>query len=110
MRLLGPVTPAGALAAAVRSSKAEGAVIASQLSVVRRADIEAIDAVGAIRGVATFYAGDAFAAASVRRGLPGVYLGDDLLEAVRVVERTLLPPRRSGRRSRRTPTTLAKSP
>ncbi len=101
VRVLGPMTPVEALTTAVRASKADGAIITSQRSVTRRAAIEAIGAVAGIPGVSTFFAGDAFAAASVRRGVPGVYLGTDLLEAVRVVERALLPRPRPRRRPTR---------
>jgi hypothetical protein len=37
-----------------------------------------------------FYAGNAFSSAAARAGVPGVHLGDDLLAAADVVERTLV--------------------
>jgi hypothetical protein len=47
--------------------------------------------------VTVFYAGDAFASASARREIPGVYLGTDLPGAVTMVQRALSP---SGRERR----------
>jgi hypothetical protein len=41
-----------------------------------------------------FYAGNAFSAPAARAGVPGVHLGDDLLAAAEVVERTLVLDRR----------------
>jgi DNA-binding transcriptional MerR regulator/methylmalonyl-CoA mutase cobalamin-binding subunit len=94
VRALGALTPAPALVQAVRTAGAAGAVVTSQRGVTRRAAIEAIRAVAAIPGVATFYAGDAFAPASARREVPGTYLGTDLPEALAIVERTIRPARR----------------
>lgn len=99
IRLLGQTTPAEAVVQAVRASGARGAVITSQRSVTRRPAAEAIRLVAAIPGVAPFYAGDAFASARARRDLPGSYLGTDLLEAVRIVERTLGGPSTRSRKS-----------
>ena len=36
-----------------------------------------------------FFAGDGFASPAARRGVPGIYLGDDVLAAIDIVERTL---------------------
>jgi MerR family transcriptional regulator, light-induced transcriptional regulator len=88
-RILGALTPAGSIVAAVRAAEAAGAVVTSQRSVTRRAAVEAIAAVAAIPGVTAFYAGDAFAAPASRRDVPGVYLGGDVVAAVDTLERTL---------------------
>jgi len=42
-----------------------------------------------VRGVHAFYAGDAFGAPAARRDVNGIYLGDDLVEAARVIESTV---------------------
>jgi DNA-binding transcriptional MerR regulator len=88
-RVLGAMTPAASLLATVRAVRAVGAVVAAQRSVTRRAAIESIAAVDAVPGVGAFYAGDAFVAASARRGVPGIYLGEDLIEAAEVLESAL---------------------
>lgn len=88
-RVLGAMTPATALASAVTSSRALAAVVTSQRRVTRRAATQAIDAVDALPGVRAFYAGDAFVTPAARRGVSGVYLGDDLVEAALVLERAL---------------------
>jgi len=92
VRMLGPLTPAPAVTRAVADTRARGAVIVSQRSVTRRSAIEAIAAVAALSDITAFYAGDAFAARSARRDVPGVYLGTDLVEATRIVERQLRRP------------------
>ncbi len=90
-RVLGSLTPVSSLVAAVRAAEAAGAVVTSQRSVTRRAAVEAISAVARIPGVRAFYGGDAFAAASSRRDVPGTYLGEDLTSAVAVLEEALAP-------------------
>ena len=88
-RVLGALTPISSLVAALRAAEADGAVVTSQRSVTRRAAIDAVRAVGAIPGITPFYAGDAFAAPSARRDVPGVYLGSDVVAGVAVLERAL---------------------
>ena len=58
----------------------------AQRSVTRRSAVEAIAAADALPGVHAFYAGDAFAAPAARKDVPGTYLGQDLVEAARVIE------------------------
>jgi methanogenic corrinoid protein MtbC1 len=91
-RVLGPLTPTSSLVAAVRAAEAVGAIITSQRNVTRRAAIEAATAVSAIPGVTAFYAGDGFAAVAARKDVPGVYLGDDVVKALDVLESTLSGP------------------
>jgi MerR family transcriptional regulator, light-induced transcriptional regulator len=91
VRVLGPLTPADAIASAVAATGATGVVITSQRGVTRRAAAEAIATVDALPGVTVFYAGDAFASASARREIPGIHLGTDLPGAVTIVERALAP-------------------
>jgi MerR family transcriptional regulator, light-induced transcriptional regulator len=99
VRMLGPLTPVDAVVGAIVTTGASGAVITSQRGVTRRAAVGAIRAAAALDGVTAFYAGDAFATASARRDVAGVYLGTDLVEAVGVVERAF---ERRSERVRRT--------
>jgi DNA-binding transcriptional MerR regulator/methylmalonyl-CoA mutase cobalamin-binding subunit len=89
VRLLGAMTPIPSLLAAVRASGAVGAVVTAQRRTNRRAAVAALAALAALPGVVAFYAGDAFATASSRKVVPGIYLGDDLVEAAAIVERAL---------------------
>jgi hypothetical protein len=88
-RVLGALTPSTALVSSVRAVRAAGAVVIAQRSVTRRAAVDSIAAVDAVPGVRALYAGDAFAAPSARRGVPGTYLGDDVVEAAAVLESAL---------------------
>ena len=72
-----------------RALKAPAAVVVAQRGVERRAALESITAVAALRRVRAFYAGDAFAAPTARRGVPGVYLGTDVVAAAEVLESEL---------------------
>jgi DNA-binding transcriptional MerR regulator/methylmalonyl-CoA mutase cobalamin-binding subunit len=86
--MLGAQTPADEIPSAARLMDASSVVIASHMAVARRAAVRSIQI--AIRdGFDVFYAGNAFAAKSNRRDLGGTYLGDDLIEASRSVERAL---------------------
>ncbi|HSL10130.1 MAG TPA: B12-binding domain-containing protein [Actinomycetota bacterium] len=89
LRTLGPLTPVDSLVAAVRAAEARGAVITSQRSVARRAAVDAIAAVDALPGVHAFYAGMAFAPAAGRKDVPGVWLGDDILDAATILDEVL---------------------
>lgn len=93
-RVLGPMTPAGALVGAVRSIEAVAAVVTAQRRVTRRAAVEALAAVHTLPGVLGFYAGDAFAAPGARRDVPGTYLGEDVLAAAEVFESEIPSPLR----------------
>ena len=88
-RVLGARTPTEALVSTVQALGAIGAVVTAQRSVTRRPAVEAIAAADALPGVHAFYAGDAFAAPSARKDVPGTYLGQDLVEAARVVESSI---------------------
>ncbi len=89
IRTLGPLTPVSSLVAAVRAAEAHGAVVSSQRSVTRRSAVEAIVAVDALPGVEAFYGGAAFGPAAARKDVPGTYLGEDIVEAADILERTL---------------------
>lgn len=88
-RVLGAMTPASALVSAVMSSRALAAVVTAQRRVTRRAAVEAIDAASALPGVRAFYAGDAFATPASRKGVGGIYLGEDVVEGAQVLEGAL---------------------
>jgi len=83
---LGPLTPVDALVSSVVETRARVAVVVAQRSVNRRSTLASIEAVDRLNGTDTFYAGGAFSSASSRRGVPGTYLGSDLIEAAGVVE------------------------
>jgi hypothetical protein len=85
-RVLGAATPSSSLVSAVVRSRAVGAVVTAQRGVTRRAAIESLAAVDALSGVAAFYAGDAFLAGAARRGAPGTYLGEDVIDAATILE------------------------
>lgn len=88
-RVLGALTPTASLVGAVRALKAPAAVVVAQRGVTRRAAMESVAAVDAMRRARAFYAGDAFAAPAARRGVPGVYLGTDVIAAAEVLESEL---------------------
>ena len=85
-RVLGSMTPVGALVGAVRSLESSAAVVTSQRGVTRRAAVEALAAVQALPGVRAFYAGNAFVAPAARRDVPGTYLGEDVVAAAELLE------------------------
>jgi len=85
-RMLGALTPAPSLLGAVRTLRAVAAVVVSQRSVTRRAAVDSLTAVDAVPGVRALYGGDAFVASSARRGVPGTYLGEDIVQAAEVLE------------------------
>lgn len=89
VRVLGAMTPIPSLLSAARATGAIGVVVTAQQRTNRRAAVQALVAASALPGVLVFYAGDAFATASARKGVPGIHLGDDLLEAATIVEREL---------------------
>jgi DNA-binding transcriptional MerR regulator len=93
-RILGAMTPTQSLVAAVRAVRARAAVVTAQRSVTRAAAVVSIEAVAAIPGVAAYYAGNGFANPAVRRRIPGVFLGDDVVAGADRLVRDLAEPRR----------------
>jgi DNA-binding transcriptional MerR regulator len=94
-RILGAMTPTESLVATVRAVRARAAVVTAQRSVTRAAAVASIEAVAMIPGVAAFYAGNGFVNPSVRRRIPGAFLGDDVVAAAdRLVSELAEPPRR----------------
>ncbi len=87
-RLLGARTPAPALVTAIRATGPAGVVVVSHLSVGRRAAVEALRAAEPT-GTRLFYAGNAFLAPPARAGVPGSYLGEDLVGAADIIDAAL---------------------
>lgn len=94
-RVLGARTPVKSLVTAIEATHAAAVVIVSHLSVVRRSAIEALRAAEDTDAL-TFYAGNSFVSAAARQRVPGVYLGEDYLEAVAIITSALID-RRVGR-------------
>jgi len=92
VRLLGADTPVPSIVEATRSTGAAGIVITAQRSIVRRAAVGTLTTVDRLPGVRIFYAGNAFAAARSRVGVPGTYLGDDLLVGADLIASALEAP------------------
>jgi MerR family transcriptional regulator, light-induced transcriptional regulator len=88
-RVLGAAVPAPSLLKALRTTNAEGVVITSHIASNRRATLESIHAAAELKDLHIFYAGNAFSSARSRNGVPGEYLGTDLLKAADVVDETL---------------------
>lgn len=91
-RVLGAMTPTDSLVATVRAVRARAAVVTAQRSVTRAAAIGSIVAVAAIPGVEAFYAGNGFANPSVRRRIPGIFLGDDVVAGADLLVQVLAQP------------------
>lgn len=88
-RILGAQTPSDSLVKAAGNAEAGGVVVTAQRGATRRSTVVSIRAASAQTRARVFYAGSAFVATSARRGVPGTYLGDDMVEASTIVERTL---------------------
>ncbi len=78
-RMLGALTPPGALVEACRTTRARAAVVVAQRSVHRQSTVASLKAVNGLSGVEVFYAGAAFSSSASRRDALGTYLGDDVL-------------------------------
>jgi MerR family transcriptional regulator, light-induced transcriptional regulator len=89
--VLGALTPVASLVQAVRTLRAEATVIASHMGITRRAALESIRTVSALGMTQVFYAGNGFAAARSRRGVPGTYLGTDMVAAAKLVSERTAP-------------------
>lgn len=89
VRILGANTPIESLLSAVRTSAAPGAVVTAQRRANRRSAAQALEALVALPDVTPFYGGAAFSPSASRRGVPGVYLGEDVIEAAALLQRTL---------------------
>ncbi|MDQ3641502.1 MAG: B12-binding domain-containing protein [Actinomycetota bacterium] len=91
--LLGERVPPAALAAAINRTRAAATIVVSHIASHRRATIASLRAADQTR-TRLFYAGNTFLAAPTRAGVPGTYLGEDLVQAVQTVSSALEPARR----------------
>jgi len=88
-QLLGERIPPAHLTAAIARTKAGATIVVSHIASHRRATVEALRAASQTN-TRLFYAGNAFLTPAARKGVPGSYLGEDLVDAVEMVARSLL--------------------
>lgn len=86
--LLGERIPPSDLKSAIDRTGAAATIVVSQIATHRRATVGALQA-AARTSTRLFYAGNAFLTPVTRKAVPGRYLGEDLIEAVEVVSRSL---------------------
>lgn len=84
--VLGARTPADSIITVARKVDAGAVVVACQWTNARRRAVAAVEALRDAGIDARFYAGAAFAVPKWRKSVLGTYLGDDLLEAVDLLE------------------------
>lgn len=82
--LLGERIPPSDLTAAINRTNAAATIVVSHIASNRRATVGALHA-AARTDTRLFYAGNAFLTPATRKGVPGCYLGEDLIEAVETV-------------------------
>ena len=102
-RLLGARTPADSLGKAVQETDPAAVIVVSHLSVARRSAIEALRS-AQLTDTALFYAGNAFLSPQSRRGVPGIYLGNNLSQAADIITGTITSATTSDRHSPHAPT------
>lgn len=83
--LLGAQTPPESFALTVREAGARAAVMLCHRPQARRGSLVTLRLLSSIKKARVFYAGNGFAAARGRRGVPGTYLGTDLSAAAALV-------------------------
>lgn len=86
--LLGERIPPADLTAAIIRTGAAATILVSHIGSHRRATVAAMRA-AARTNTQLFYAGNAFLTPVARKGVPGIYLGEDLIEAVGIVASSL---------------------
>jgi len=86
--LLGERIPPNHLTAAIERTRAAATIVVSHIASHRRATVLALSAADRT-STELFYAGNAFLTPATRKGVPGSYLGEDLLEAVETVAGSL---------------------
>lgn len=84
-RYLGERTPASSLVRAIETVRPDAVIIASHMGTNRRATIASIRSAAEVAGDRIFYGGRAFISARSRRGLPGTYLGEDMVAAAEML-------------------------
>ncbi|WP_229054669.1 B12-binding domain-containing protein [Aeromicrobium sp. Leaf350] len=87
-RVLGARTSLRDLAAAVSATEPAAVVIVSHLSTQRRSAIESLISVSHAECL-TFYCGNAFLSPRSRQQVPGVYLGERMVEAASLIQRAV---------------------
>lgn len=87
--VLGALTPVASLMEAARTLRPPAVVVVSHMAQTRRATVDSLKAVVSL-GAAAFYAGNAFAPARSRRGVPGSYLGTDMTAAADLIDQAVL--------------------
>jgi DNA-binding transcriptional MerR regulator len=90
-RMLGARTSTLTLTTAIDANDAIGVVLVSHLGSGRQRAIQSVRAVASL-GTPIFYAGNAFASARSRYGLPGHYLGSHLDDACVLIDSELRQP------------------
>ena len=86
---LGEVTPTTSLLTTIQIVRPDAVVIASQLGTNRLSAVTSIRATSEVAPGRVFYGGRAFMSARSRRGVPGIYLGEEMVEAVALIESRL---------------------
>jgi MerR family transcriptional regulator, light-induced transcriptional regulator len=88
-RYLGEVTPTPSLLATIELVHPDAVVIVSQLGSNRLATLQSIRAAAEVAPERVFYGGRAFLSGRSRRGVPGMYLGEEMIAAAALIESTL---------------------
>jgi len=96
-RMLGPRTSVRALTTALRANSPSGVVVVSHLRATRLGAIQLLHAAHDLTAD-LFYAGDGFATATLRRGIPGTYLGTNIQGACAAILDSSRAPQILGRR------------
>jgi hypothetical protein len=91
-RYLGEITPTAALVATIDQVRPDAVVIASQLGTNRLASVASIGAANELVPGRVFYGGRAFLSTRARRGVPGTYLGEEMVAAAALLD-TSVPAR-----------------
>lgn len=88
-RYLGEVTPTKSLLATIELVQPDAVVLVSQLGTNRLATVGSIRAACEVTPGRVFYGGRAFLSERSRRGVPGIYLGEEMIPAATLVESTV---------------------
>jgi len=91
--LLGDRVPPAALTAAIGRTQAAATIVVSHIASHRRATVASLQAAEQT-STRLFYAGNAFLTPATRKGVPGSYLGENLIHAVDMVGSSLMASRK----------------
>jgi methanogenic corrinoid protein MtbC1 len=89
---LGEVTPTSSLIATIELVQPDAVILASQLGSNRPAAVTSIRAAWEAASGRVFYGGRAFLSARARDGVPGVYLGEEMVTAAARIESVVADP------------------